>query len=133
MLVSVRALVADPITSQGGSLIQLSPSVGEVAPSMRVITQDEFDGKVPIIIKLNQTLAIPIHYERVILCNNISIFAAPEDSSTVSVAMGGDVMSPDAKEFDCNLFCTGMKAGQTTVNFGEEATIIKKIVIQVVE
>ena len=44
-LASVHALLADPVTSQGGT-IQLSSPMKEVASSMRVITQDEFDEKV---------------------------------------------------------------------------------------
>ena len=132
MLVSVRALLADAMASQAEP-IQLSSGIREVAPSMRVITEEEFEGADPITIKLNQSLIIPCHYQRNILSNEISVFFGPDDRSMLNVNPDGVTWSNNGGVLDVNLICTGIKLGQTTVRFGEAGKTIKEFTIQVVE
>ena len=131
MLISAHALLADATASPGS--IQLSPSTGEIAPTMRVITQDEFDGKVPVVISLNESLIIPIHYQRHLLSNNVSFFFGPNNSDVINVIGTGATLSPDGTVFDINLVCTGKQTGQETAAFGEGGEIAKQFAIQVVE
>ncbi|MEI6416209.1 MAG: hypothetical protein WCO92_00635 [Verrucomicrobiota bacterium] len=130
-LASVHTLLADTTVSPGS--IQLSPSSGEVASSMRVITQDEFDEKVPIVINVNQSLIIPIHYQRCVITNTPQIFFGPQDSPLVTVSAAGVTWSDNGMTLDLNLVCTGAQAGPTTVQFGEAGQVVKKFNIQVVE
>lgn len=131
MLVSAHALLADVATSPGS--IGLAPSAGDVAPSMRVITQDEFDGKVAIVIHMNESLVIPIHYHLYYPTNNPELFFGPADSAEISLAVDGATLSDEGATIDFNLVCTGTKVGPATVVFGEAGQVVKEFPIQVVE
>ncbi|MCX6958674.1 MAG: hypothetical protein NT164_09090 [Verrucomicrobiae bacterium] len=130
-LASVHTLLADTTVSPGS--IQLSPSGGEAASSMRVITQDEFDEKVPIVINVNQSLIIPIHYQRYVITNTPQIFFGPQDSPLINVSVGGVNWSNNGMTLDLNLVCTGAQVGPTAVRFGEAGQVVKEFNIQVVE
>ena len=133
-LVSVHALLADDIISPGQeSSNHLSTSISESAPSMRLITQDEFDGKVPIVIHLNETVVIPIYYQIYFLSNHPQIFFGPADSPAVSVDIDGFTPSSDSGAVNFNLVCTGTQVGNDTVEFGEGGYVARKFNVQVVE
>jgi hypothetical protein len=132
LLVSVRALFADALTSQQ-EFIQPCFSLKEVTPAMRVITQEELEGTDPIIIKLNKSLIIPIHYQRTTLENQISFFFGPDDPSIMTMTPNGVTWSDNGSILDMNLICTGMKEGQTPVNIGENGTVLKTFTIHVVQ
>ena len=131
MLISAHALLADATASPGS--IQLSPSTGEIAPTMRVITQDEFDGKVPIVIHMNETLIIPISYHIQILTNNPQLFFGPAGLSEISVSIAGFTPSDDSGGVEFNLICTGTQVGNATIQFGEAGHVVKGFPMQVVE
>lgn len=130
-VVGSNILKADDSTSQKVSTSAIL--MGDATPTMRVITQGEFDGTDPIIIKLNETFIIPLHYERHILANTITTFFGPEDCSVVEVIPGGLNWSNNGMVLDVNLICTGKQLGQTNVHFGEVGQLDQKFNIQVVE
>ena len=130
-LASVHALLADPVTSQGGT-IQLSSPMKEVASSMRVITQDEFDGKDPIVIHVNETLIIPVSYHIQILTNTPQLFFGPAGLSEISISIAGFTLSDDSGGVEFNLICTGTQVGNATIQFGEAGHVVKKFPMQVV-
>jgi hypothetical protein len=131
MLVSVHVLLADPTTSQGTDL-HLSPPTGEEASSMRAITQDEADGKVPIVIHINESLVIPIHYQRVVIKNDFNFLFGATDKTVINLSADGITWSNCGMVLDLNLICTGTQVGQTTVQCGEEGQL-KSFLIQIVE
>ncbi|MBX9578598.1 MAG: hypothetical protein K2W97_09035 [Chthoniobacterales bacterium] len=114
-------------------LVQLASCSGDTSPSMRVITEREFDGTDPIVISLNESLIIPIHFQRYTLSNSISIFFNTTDTSIMNVVGGGVNYSDDGKLFNINLICTGKQIGETKVQFGEAETVVNEFNIQVVE
>ncbi len=134
MLVSVRLLVADTMTLQERSP-ELSPSAGEVAPSMRVITESEFEGKVPIVIHINESLVVPLHYEQNTLTNSYQFLYGPQGSDKIDIfGDGGTWSSSDyGVTFDLNLICTGKKVGPAVVLFGDGGEIMKELSVQIVE
>lgn len=131
MLVSTHALLADVSTSPGS--IQLAPSAGDIAPSVRVMTQDEFDGKVPIVIHVNESLVAPIHYQLLFVTNTPQLFFGPQGLSEVSIAVDGFTPSDDSGAVEFNLICTGTQVGQATVRFGEVGQMDKEFNIQIIE
>lgn len=131
MLVSAHALLADATAVPGS--IQLSPPAGELAPSMRVITQDEFDGKVPIVIHVNETLVIPCVYQLLFVSSTPQLLFGPCDLTAVNMIVSGVTFADEGEVIYFNLVCTGVQAGQDTVQFGEGSQIVKGFPIQVVE
>ena len=132
LLATGYALHAEDLTSQAIALQPMS-SMEQDDSSMRVITQNEFDGTEPITIHVGQVFIIPLHYERTNLCNNVQVYFGPDKPSIMSVSSGGLAWSGQGKILDMNLICTGLQKGDVTVVFGEETAIHKEIKIQVIE
>ena len=133
-LTSVHILLADDIISPGqGASLQVSSAMNEEVSSMRVITQDEFDEKVPIVIHVNESLIIPIHYQRCILTNTPQVFFGPSQLAEIKVDVAGVTWSDDGMIVDLNLICTGMQVGSATVHFGEVGQVVKEFPMQIIE
>jgi len=128
LLVSVSSLLASATFSSGSASL-----VTGLTPETRVITQAEFEGTEDISIKINQSLIIPLHYQRHSLSNDIGLFFGAADTSVMNVTNGEPNWSNQGMVLDMNLICTGTHVGQTTVDLGEDGQIIKEFTIQVVE
>jgi hypothetical protein len=134
ILTSAIRLLADDNLTLPPDQIPISSAPGDTkAAAVRFITEREFNGTDPIIIAVNETLIVPVHYKRFLVANNIQVHLGPEDPTVLDVTSADVQWSQQGMILDLKMIWTGLKVGETKIKFGEEGYLIKEFNIHVVE
>lgn len=108
------------------------------ANNIRVATQDEIDGNVPILLPLDQKLSITLKpiYENVPSVINFSekdVTVVDPSVLTVTENNAWNFYSGNTVSFTVSMICSPLTVGLTTLNVVHEGVLIKELTIRVTE